>query len=572
MNSKIILAHGIKMDRGYANVLSYTETQMVNLCLTNQIAQADDYSFIRQNRNSISTHFTYSQCLQANYIAFQNTDYSGKWFFAWIDDVIYKSNGTTEIQYTIDYWSTWFDYWQKKPCFIVREHVNDDTIGLHIIPENLDVGEVIQEAQTQDESYGNEYGYWVALATNWRIKDGSTGTEALESNKGSQYSGITVYDNVVFGTELIFFHITDVTDFLNIVAYIFRTNSDGHIGDIQNMFIVPSVGVRVSQVEEHTAKMLSDENTFKFYTMDYDMEPQIFNTIINKRTSFSDYTPKNNKCFIYPYNYLFVSNNNGNNNIYKYEDFDTENCVFENQFSITVGGSGRLVPKDYKGMSLNNDESIALGKYPTCAWSSDAYTNWLTQNSVNLATQTALIAGNVALGVATGGASVPVSVALSALASGNKETNLNKDTYKSVLNTASMGMTTASQVGNIIGQFHSASLMPNIQGGQATGDIIWTSNNNKYTFREMRVKTPFLRNIDAYFSRFGYKVNTVKLPNIVGRTNWNYIEIASTEEIGYGDVPSTAMEQINAACRNGVTIWHNHANLGNFSLDNSIVV
>ena len=36
------------------------------------------------------------------------------------------------------------------------------------------------------------------------------------------------------------------------------------------------------------------------------------------------------------------------NNIYKYEDFTTENCVFENQFSISIGGSGRLVPKNYK--------------------------------------------------------------------------------------------------------------------------------------------------------------------------------------------------------------------------------
>lgn len=363
----------------------------------------------------------------------------------------------------------------------------------------------------------------------------------------------------------------NTTDFLNIVAYISRANSDGHIADIQNMFIVPSIGVRISQIEEHTAKMLSDANTFRFYTMTYDMSPETFDTTIDKRTTFSDYTPKNNKCFVYPYNYLFVTNNQGNNNIYKYEDFSSERCVFENQFSLAVGGSGRLVPKDYKGMSLNDDESIALGKYPTCAWSSDAYTNWLSQNSVNLATQTTLIAGNLALGVATGGASVPASVALSAIASGNKDTNLDKDTYKSVLNTASMGMSTASQVGNIIGQFHSASLMPNIQGGQATGDIIWASNTNKYIFREMRAKNEYLEIIDNYFSRFGYKINTVKNPNITGRTYWNYVEIGGTEEIGYGTAPSTAMQVINGACRKGVTIWHNHNNIGNFNLTNSIV-
>ena len=31
------------------------------------------------------------------------------------------------------------------------------------------------------------------------------------------------------------------------------------------------------------------------------------------------------------------------------------------------------------------------------------------------------------------------------------------------------------------------------------------------------------------------------------------------------------MDIINKICRNGVTIWHNHANIGNYSLNNSIV-
>ena len=69
------------------------------------------------------------------------------------------------------------------------------------------------------------------------------------------------------------------------------------------------------------------------------MSPTKFNTTITKRHSFTNFQPKNNKCFVYPYNYLFVSNNNGSNNIYKYEDFTSEKCVFENQFSIAIGGS-----------------------------------------------------------------------------------------------------------------------------------------------------------------------------------------------------------------------------------------
>lgn len=544
MNSQIILVKDINIDKEYTNVLNYTESQMLALCRANAVASADNYSFLRPT-GTIFVGFTYSQCLQANYIAFQNPDYDNKWFFAWIDDVIYKSNQNCELKFTIDAWSTWFEKWTPKKCFINRQHVNDDTIGLHTVPENLDVGEVVEESQTEDLSYGNEFGYWVAVASNWKIKDGSTGLEILDTDKGSQYAGVTVYNNTVFGTQIFLINIQALADFKDLYLLIARTNMDGHVEDIQNIFIVPDLAIDMAHLTQHTAKM-GDDLEFSYYTMPYDLEPKKFNTVIQKLTSFNDYTPKNNKCFVYPYNYIFVSNNQGSNNIYKYEDFTTDTCVFENQFSMAVGGSGRIVPKNYKRMPTNDDEALPLGKYPTCAWSSDAFTNWLTQNSVNLATSLAMTAGGIALSVATMGTATPAVV-------------------------GAMALSTAGTVANTIGQFRQASLLPNISGGQATGDVVWASNRNLFTFRQMRVKTEYLRIIDDYFTRFGYSIKRLEMPNISGRANWNYVEIGSTEEIGYGEVPSKFMQTINNACRRGVTIWHNHANVGNYNLNNGIV-
>lgn len=543
MNSKIILVKNINIDRQYTNVLSYTEAQMLELCRSqgHLVAQAENYSFLR-NTGSIMAGFTYAQCLQANYIAFQNPDYSNKWFFAWIDDVIYKGDINTEITFTVDAWSTWFDKWNKKVCFINRQHVNDDIIGVHTIPENLDIGEVVQESITEDVAYGNNTGYWIAVASNWKIKDGSVGNEI---DKGRQYSGITVYDNTVFGTQLFFFHITSISSFKDLLLFITRTNYDGHIDDIENIFILPDVAIDENKLTQHTAKLISDENSFSYYTMAYDLAPQKFNTVINKITAFSDYTPKNNKCFVYPYNYLFVSNNNGSNNIYKYEDFNSETCIFENQFSMSLGGSGRIVPKNYKGMATNDDEALALGKYPTCAWSSDAFTNWLTQNGVNMAVSLGLTAGAIASTIATGGITAPII--------------------------AGAVTSVASNIGSTIGQFYQATLMPNISGGQPTGDVVWACDRNKFSFRQMRVKKEYLKIIDDYFTRFGYAIRSLELPNITGRRYWNYVEIGASEEIGYGEVPSKYMDIINNACRRGVTIWHNHENVGNYNLDNSIV-
>ena len=543
MNSKIILASNINMDREYTNVLDYTENQMLSLCENNAVASANNYSFLRPTGN-ILVDIPYSQCIQSNYMAFQNPDYSNKWFFAFIDDIIYKGDKNCEIQFTIDSWSTWFDKWSKKICYIDRQHTNNDTIGLHTVPENLDVGEVIQESVTEDASYGNEYGYWIAIASNWKIKDNSTGDEILDSDKGTQYSGVTVYDNVVFGSLLFLIQINDETSFEDLYLFISRTNMDGHIQDIENIFIVPDIAITPSALTSHTAK-LGQNLEFTFFTMDYDMQPAKFNTPITKISSFRDYTPKNNKCFVYPYNYILVSNNQGSQNIYKYENFSTSNCIFENQFSISIGGSGRLVPKNYKGMETNDDEALPLGKYPTCSWSSDAFTNWLTQNSVNMAVSLGLTAGAIAGTIATGGATLPIAIGTTT--------------------------TVAGSIGSSIGQFHQSKLLPNISGGQATGDIIWSVNRNLFTIRQMRCKTEYIKIIDDYFSRFGYAVKRLELPNINGRRYWNFIQIGQSEEIGYGDVPSKYMDIINNACRRGVTIWHNHENIGNYSLNNTII-
>lgn len=542
MNSKIILARGIKVDREYSNVLSYTEQQMVNLCLSNQISQADDYSFIRQNRNSISTHFTYSQCLQANYIAFQNTDYSGKWFFAWIDDVIYKSNGTTEIQYTIDYWSTWFDYWQKKPCFVVREHVNDDTIGLHTIPENLSVGEVTTESIDEYNGFSDCY---IAVSTTYepassKYKDNEGNWQSVNT-----YPGARLYNGQVFGDAVFLFDsIVQFIMFLEVV------NTDTHTGDISNVYIVPKnlFDVASDLIQHRGYYSLDAEHSvpFDYYTPKQKNEIERDSKVISKTHNFNNITIKNNKCYTYPYNYLYITNNVGNENILKYEDFNTQDITFELEFAISVGCTGRMIPKNYKNINSNYNESLIVAKFPTCSWSSDAYTNWLSQNAVNISTQI------TNMGVET-------ASSIGALATGN------------VGGAVSGLISTSNSVASLIGQFYQASLLPAIKQGTNNADINYLANKNKIQFYHMRAKNEYLEIIDNYFSRFGYKINTIKLPNITGRTHWNYVEISSTEEVGYGDVPSNAMDAINNACRKGVTIWHNHTTLGDYSLDNSIV-
>lgn len=107
-------------------------------------------------------------------------------------------------------------------------------------------------------------------------------------------------------------------------------------------------------------------------------------------------------------------------------------------------------------------------------WSADSFTNWLTDNSVNIATNmfASAVGGGLALATAN-----PIGI-------------------------ATAGMSIAGTIANTIGQFRQASLMPQIQGGNNSGDVNFSSNKNTFVIRRMRCKKEFMQIIDDYFTRF----------------------------------------------------------------------
>ena len=188
---KVILAKGIKLDKSYKNVIDYSESQMVNLVTLKKVAEFSDCSFIRQGGNEIDIEISYGQALQCNYLAFQNPDYSNKWFFAFIDEVHYISDKTTRFTFTIDVFSTWKDYWTYKQCFVIREHINDDTIGANLVPENFELGEYVASNKINVGFTGKRY----VIISIYNPKGGSTKTLYTNLNGVPISGGVWVFDS-----------------------------------------------------------------------------------------------------------------------------------------------------------------------------------------------------------------------------------------------------------------------------------------------------------------------------------------------------------------------------------------
>lgn len=538
--SKIILAKNVKMDRELKNVVNYTNSQMLTMLTdtTHFVSQSNTYSFIRTT-GTIQTDFNYSDALQSNYIAFQNYDYSQKWFFAWIEEVIYKGERNTEIRYKVDPFSTFNGDLTYENCFVVREHVNDDTIGLHTIPEDIDAGEMIIESASQITELSAD-NYYLAIETDAH----PTGESYVVQNNPqiTKFSGARQYNKLFFGHEIIIIKTNnDLNNFID------RMNKDDAIEFIKTLFIVPSTIFGENDLLENFAYNSTENqgNKFYFYHLQPSQTIEIFNGDISKNTIFTGITIKNNKCKVWPYNYLLVSNSVGQTHVYKYEDFSDTTCKFDVVGCISVGGSFKLVPKNYKGISANYDESISLAKYPTCSWSADSYTNWLTQQSVNeyAAAGTNIIQSGLQ-GLAVGGIHGGVAMA---------------------------GLGLAGEVGDLIGNFKEAKLTPNVSGGSNTGDINWAMGGNNFIYKKMHCKKEYMSVVDEYFTRYGYKVNSLKTPNVTGRTYFNYVQVGPSEDACFGSIPEMYMDEIIKAFRRGITIWHDASKIGDYSVLNTIV-
>ena len=77
----------------------------------------------------------------SNYMAFKNTSFENKWFYAFVDSAEYLNNNTVTIAYHIDVIQTYMFDWVFNQCLIEREHTVTDNFGEHTLAEGLETGE-----------------------------------------------------------------------------------------------------------------------------------------------------------------------------------------------------------------------------------------------------------------------------------------------------------------------------------------------------------------------------------------------------------------------------------------------
>ena len=69
---------------------------------------------------------------------------------------------------------------------------------------------------------------------------------------------------------------------------------------------------------------------------------------------------------------------------------------------------------------------------------------------------------------------------------------------------------------------------------------------------------------------YGYKVTEIKIPNITGRQNWNYVK-TNNAIVESSSVPEIYLDEFKEMLNNGMTFWHNPQTFLDYSQSNPIV-
>ena len=477
-----------------------------------------------------------------NYVMYRNDNYSNKWFYAFIEEMEYLNDSTTLIKIKTDVYQTWqFDLTFKR-CFVEREHVNDDTIGKHTLDEGLPTGEPIIN-DTLDYSVGSVDGdsqRFVAQVT--QLPDG---VEVPDAYKNRVYNGIP---------QGCYFVIMDQASALT--KFTRWYDKKGQANAIVAMFIAPKLLVNSANYDNYTigegvgsTRLGFLPSTFGTYNF-----PAVGPTY---SSTLNGYSPKNRKMYCYPYSYLRVSNNCGSEVVYKWEDWqDPTHTDFYVRGVLCQGCSIRLIPHLYKGNDPSlqaYDYGLNLGKFPILSWSSDYYLNWQAQNGKNneLHMQMGIVSG---VGQMIGGVAGI----------------LDNNAGQGISSLTGGAMNIEDSIVDAIHERNIAQLTPDqVRGNTNNGDLSYSIQKTCFTFSKMSCRREYAVMIDNFFSMFGYKVNEVKLPNITGRSNWNYVRTKGCNIIA--NIPQEDLDEIKAMFDSGVTIWHKTAYFLDYSQNNPIV-
>lgn len=555
-NTEIWFCSDVPLDPDYENTLYFeSRAAQYNYFSTLVARRFSKNSYQRKSRGWLRIGWNdgehqgsvIADMYNANYMMFKNTNFENKWFYAFVDRVEYINNNCVEVQYHIDVMQTWhFDY-QLNECLIERQHVSNDTPGLHTVPEQLEHGPYICDRPdyrtlTGAIVQGGDFLYQPGIIV------ATTFDENYDYSPGKIIHGYNLMGNYYSGIHLRTYS-TSAQDIDALNDFLEEANeSEAKAAGILSIAMIP-------------LSLVSPTGD------DYSYNDILF----TRNESLGQYTPRNKKLLTNPYNLIYVTNNQGNTAEYYWEDSYNrgylEFRIWAN-FSTTPAMMGGPVQYKQLDNQVTDDEILTVNNFPLCAWTNDAFKAWLAQNAGTIA--------GTAIGLGIGWATtIASSGALSLLTGGGggstfgkhlepEGKHLGSPMYGEGYNdTVSMPSPSGGLLGatlGAVGQLIDHSRRPPQSNGNSNGNLIYQAGLMTFSFYRKYIKPEYAAIIDQYFDMYGYKVNAVGVPNRAVRPCYTYVKTIGCTISGH--IPADDTINIQNIFNKGVRFWKPNAAFG----------
>lgn len=203
--------------------------------------------------------------------------------------------------------------------------------------------------------------------------------------------------------------------------------------------------------------------------------------------------------------------------------------------------------------------------YPILSTKTDYFNAWLAQNSSILSVQMQQEQYNYQADAIKTGVNFMSDTITSAF---------NMDIGGTIKNSVNAGIDLAKldknhefYIKGQMAQVEKQALLPDkVTMGSSNTTLISYDLLRENIFTRYNIKYQFAERIDKFFDMYGYLTNTLKVPNISNRPNWNYVKTIGCNFTG--EIPQNDLIQIKNMFDNGITLWHNPQTFYDYSQNN----
>lgn len=518
--SVINVCSGVRLNPSYEHTIYFDNvTAQGNYFAGKVVKTFPAYTYLRKSW-SLKVEATMEQARKWTYLFFKNG--TGKTYYYFINNIEYINENTVELFIELDVMQTYFFDYELLDSFVEREHALYDEIGGNLVDEGLELGEYIINHQENVEEL-EELCILLLTTIDPLNTDADSTTQFSGSNVGGVFSGVGVVA-------------TRFSNWSALGSKLTELDSAGKSDGIISIWMYPKALVGLpDDFSWDDGKVTKYVNNNPTITVGEELFINMY---------LDGYEPKNKKLYSYPYNFLYVTNNDGGHAVYRYERFMSGACKFKIGGSASPEGNVKMWPLMYNGLEESYEDGLVGQKYPNCAWNQDTYKLWLAQNqaqqNLGIVNGLGMMAGGAVATLATGG--VGGVAGLGTFVAG------------------------ASQIFNILAQRKDASIQPPQAKGSHSVNANITQGYGTYTIMQKSIDDDHARIIDDYFSMYGYKLNRVGIPSRHNREAWTY-----TKTVGChisGNLCTDDLVKIESIYNQGVTFWVNGDKIGDYSQDN----